>query len=517
MSGVIFEVDKRRIIPRWRNYGLSQSSGILVPTNSIVKETPVNYSNLTLSEQIKSWKTYKTLGHASDLFSSAYVLGIEEEFKDVAFFLFEHKSQISSKLLQQVERIIFPEKVVIENKNVPDFFSDEGQNKIKNEISRIRTYLKKEPKNPIGWIELGRNFLLLNNTDAAKKSVLAALQTNDTDNRYVLRSVARYFHHTKDHERAHEVIKKASNVRKDPWLLSSEIALASINDKQSRNLKDGFKLVDSDIFDPFHISELASALGTVEIISGNYKSARKLYNKALLKPNDNSIAQMLWQRKELPAFNLMERNINLPLAFEAKAFKAYYEGRFNQSYENAIRWFKDEPYSTRPIRLASYISATYQENYDKSIKLLKHGLEINPYDLQLINNVTYYLLLENRPDDALYYFKDIIKKGLEEFNENSRISLIATAGLIYYRTKQPIEGAKFYEKAIKIAKARGDDYQTALALANFAREELMVKSENIDSIMARLEKSCSGRTEDDVILLFNKVKTNYKKYKIENI
>ena len=117
----------------------------------------------------------------------------------------------------------------------------------------------------------------------------------------------------------------------------------------------------------------------------------------------------------------------------------------------------------------------------------------------------------------MYYFKDIFKKGLEEFNENSRISLIATAGLIYYRRKQPIEGAKFYEKAIKIAKVRGDDYQAALALANFAREELMIKSQNIDSIMARLEKSCTGRTEDDVILLFNKVKTNYKKYKAGDI
>jgi len=516
--GVIFETDKRRIIPRWRNHNVSLNSGILLPTNNIITESPIVYSSNTIFEQINSWNKNKTLGHACDLFSSAYVLGIENEFYDLAIFLLENKDKISSVLLRQVEKVINPDINRIEDIDIHlDFFSNEGQQKIRNEISRIRNYLKKEPNNPIGWIELARNHTYLNNQEKAKNCILSALTTDKNDNRFVLRSASRFFHHYDDPERAHNIIKKAKNLTSDPWLLSTEIAFSTILKKNSRYVKKAQNLVNSKNIDPFHISELASAIGSVELTNGSYTSARKYYLKAMIKPTDNTVAQVLWLRKELPGLDKFYQTNKVPLAFEANAHNAYYNDNYKDAFANAMRWFDDEPYSTLPIRLASYIASTFQGEHKKSITLLEHGLKINPTDNLLLNNLAYNLLLDNQTQKAEFHFKHIISKEIDDFTEDESVPIIATAGLIYYRQGLPEKGMEYYEKAIKLAKSRNNDYQVALATANYAREELICESKNLDKIIARLEIVTKGVQEKDVVILKRKVLADFEKYKLKKL
>lgn len=515
--GVIFETDKRRIIPRWRNHKVSLDSGVLLPISNNIIDSPINYNIESLFEQIGSWESNKTLGHACDLFSSAYVLGIENEFVEIAEYLYKNKQDISNVLLGQVMNVLDISQDNLNDLNVHlDFFSEEFQNKIKNEVSRIRTYLKKEPHNPIGWIELARNHTLLNNQDKAKDCIIAALGTDKNENRYVRRSAARFFHHYNAPDRAHEIIRKSKNITSDPWLMSAEIAFASVLNKKSRNLSKAKKIINSKNYNPFHISELASALGAVELLDGSYSDARKFYSKAMVNPTDNSAAQVLWVRKEIPGIDKYF-NKNIPLAFEANANNAYHNDNFEEAYTSSMRWFEDEPYSTLPIRLASYIASTFQNEHKKSITLLEHGLSINPHDNLLLNNLTYNLLLDNQVDRAQFYFKDILKKDIDQFNDEESVPIIATAGLIYYRQGNPIQGREFYEKAIKLAKKRGNYYQIALAMANYAREELQSNSGNIENIISRLKIVTKGINEKDVNILTREVISDFEKSKLKNI
>jgi len=512
--GVIFETDKRRIIPRWRNHKISLNSGVLLPVTNKIIDSPIDFSANSLTEQINSWESHKSLGHACDLFSSAYVLGIESEFTNLAEYLYLHKENISNVLLRQVEKVIDPNSSKLEDIDVQlDFFSKEGQEKIRSEISRIRTYLKKEPNNPIGWIELARNYTFLNHQEKAKNSVLSALTTDKNDNRFVLRSAARFFHHYDDSDRAHHIIKKAKNLTSDPWLMSAEIAFSTILKKTSRNVKKAQKLVTSNVYDAFHISELASAVGEVELSNGSYSAARKFYSKAMIKPTDNSAAQVLWIRKDLPGLDKFYHKNIVPLAFEANAHNAYYNDDYKEAYISAMRWFQDEPYSTLPIRLASYITSTFQGEHKKSISLLEHGLKINPTDNLLLNNLTYNLLLDNQTEKAEFHFKDIIKKEVKDFKDDESVPIIATAGLIYYRKGMPEKGREYYEKAIKLAKTRKNNYQVALATANYAREELKCKSENLEKIISRLKIVTKSVPEKDVAILTKKVLSDFEKYK----
>ena len=42
------------------------------------------------------------------------------------------------------------------------------------------------------------------------------------------------------------------------------------------------------------LSELASSIGTVELLYGSNKKSRELFKKSLISPNDNTLAQVEW-------------------------------------------------------------------------------------------------------------------------------------------------------------------------------------------------------------------------------
>lgn len=83
-------------------------------------------------------------------------------------------------------------------------------------------------------------------------------------NRFVLRCASRMFIHHGDVERGHAILKACPAVKTDPWLLSAEIAAASINEKASTLIKHGQAMLELRGIGKFHLSELASAIGTVE-------------------------------------------------------------------------------------------------------------------------------------------------------------------------------------------------------------------------------------------------------------
>ena len=520
--GLLYKIDKRSAIPRWRNHNLALGSGELSPLGNKNQISPIDFSKASLNEQIFSWNKFGTISHAADLFSSAYTLGIENEFKDVAEFLFQNSNSISNVLIKQIEEVLS-----VQDKNLLfidvkfDFFSDEGKQKTINDISKLRNYLKKEPKNPLAWIELARNHSLLGNFKKSVDCIQTALHVNDTSDRFVLRSASRFFHHLGDNEQAHSIIKKSKNLKIDPWLISSEIAFSSILDRKSTLIKNGKEIIKSQKFSSFQISELASSLATTDFFHGDFKNAKSLFKTALISPNDNSLAQVLWFQQDFPFLNITEEQLKIPLAFEAQTQSFYNERKYEEAYNSALRWLNDEPYSTRPVRLASYISTIFLNDNNKSIEILKHGLKVNPKDLKLLNSLTYNLLLEDKIEEAEKYFTKFKFENLKSEAFNTRVAYVATAGLYGFRTGKIELGRENYLESINHASKQKNDYLSAIAIANYVREEMMLyKTKHpmsdiliINSFMSKLIDLSKNLNHDDVFNLTNKAINEYNKIK----
>ena len=57
-------------------------------------------------------------------------------------------------------------------------------------------------------------------------------------------------------------------------------------------MKPASVLVNSTSFSPLSITELSSGLATVELLEGRRRRSRNWFRSALLKPNENSLAQL---------------------------------------------------------------------------------------------------------------------------------------------------------------------------------------------------------------------------------
>ena len=154
--GVLFQTDSRRIIPRWRSFELSLAAGELTPIGSNKNLSPISATIASIQEQLDSWRINKSIVHACDLFSSAYVLGLEAEVADALEFIVKNQDKVSPKLYRLASSILAGDKGRISDSSF-DFSIDEINEKTKSNIRIIRSYLKEEPKNSIVWAELARN------------------------------------------------------------------------------------------------------------------------------------------------------------------------------------------------------------------------------------------------------------------------------------------------------------------------------------------------------------------------
>lgn len=510
--GVIIKTDKRRVIPRWRSFELASFTGELRYTQKLENDSFFQLDS-PLKEQQNSWETKKDLGHAGDLLSSAYVLGIENQFKDAAEFVLANETDTSTPLYKLAFKIADQINQNVDTAEIANILIQENFESHDNEIKKYRAYLKREPKNPIAWIELGRIYSVLGLTAKAQKCIDIGLSL-DKDNRFIVRSASRFYQHFHgDEDYALQIIKRSSYANTDPWLISAEIAYSSILQRHSKMAKIGMRYIDDHKHDAVSITELASAIGTLEFSNGQFKEARKYFSKSLVHPNDNSLAQVNWIFDDLPGFSLdMSKYNTLPLAFEAKAIDSYHKQQFKDSFSHAIRWYKDEPYSSRPINFASYISGLFLNDYTQAIDLVKKGLVANPKDPMLSNNLVYFLIENKQEDEAFKAFNTLLKRGFENMNDPAKVTLTATTGLILFRMNELQKGRELYQKAIELSKKTKSKYLIALATAHYIREEIRA-TENASELTkwkAQLDSVCKNMEEPDLNVIYNKVSKEYE-------
>lgn len=367
-------------------------------------------------------------------------------------------------------------------------------------ISETKQLLRVNPKNAILYVELSRYYSVLGQEENSVQAMKTALHLAP-NNRFVLRSAARLFAHynsdENDHlEYIHMVLNKSPMTNLDPWLTAAEISISTIRGFNSSLIKSGIQLINSGNISPFNYTELASSIGTVELLNGSNKKCRTFFDKSLISPNDNTLAQIEWASTKDHRLDIVQDKFQVKLNYEALALDHFHNSEYERSLENAAKWFSDQPFSKRPIMFGSNLASTILKDQEKSIAFLKAGLTSHPYDPQLINNLAYSLALNNKPQEAFEEIKKI--KSDAKIDTSTQICLSATKGLAYFRLGDPDIGRQFYLKAIEQTKTINNRSLNWLAILNYAREEILQKSEFADSLIDSVSKI--PQNIDDVVI-----------------
>lgn len=482
----LFEQKDRRVIPNWRSFIRTIKLGELRFSKKVYSKK--NFSSLSINDYIMAWNKNKSISIAGDLVSAAFVNGFtdNEIVKEAANYIIKNKQKSTDILNSIAKCILGSNNKITEDDFIINNYKEFVISGFFNEISKFKKLVDFYPYNPIAYVELSRLYSIVGLEKKSIKNMKIALHLVP-ENRFILRAATRLFSHFNKFNYIHNLIRKSELVYVDPWITSTEIALATILRKKSRLIKTGINMINSNNYEWQSLTELASSIGTLEFLNGNRKKAKKYLEMALISPNDNSLAQVEWINDKDLLFEINPDSYNVKSIFEALALYKYFNNDYEEAFNQSKKWFLDLPFSKRPVIYGSHIATSLLDKPGDATILLKAGLYSHPHDPQIINNLAYSLVLENQITEAEYYMKEIDK--VSDINTNTKICLTATQGLISFRKGQISDGIDLYESAIRSAKSFNNNYLIWLAKLNFARELIIsssCKNSKIDNLISKI-------------------------------
>lgn len=123
------------------------------------------------------------------------------------------------------------------------------------------------PRNAYAWVDLARLYTILGQTSSADRAIRIAISLAPED-RFVLRSAARYFVHMDDPQAPQRLLNGARATRGDPWLIAAEVSVSQVAKRRSLTASIGQRGLDHSQWAPRSSSELAGALGTLLLEDG---------------------------------------------------------------------------------------------------------------------------------------------------------------------------------------------------------------------------------------------------------
>ncbi len=492
---------QRNMLPLWRNYEDTANARELEFDGQ--KVLPARFERFNSFRD--TWRAKHSIINAADLVNAAVVSDKKQglDVLDAAEYMLNHSEECSPLALDVARSIVeFPKSGIDIGMEKPLSFEMQAEELIhrlksqeegiKARIGLLRKQVHSHCFNPIAYCELARCYANLGMDEKAKKYMNYAVYLAP-QSRYIARCAARFYVHINDFDRAKRILLDSGRVNIDPWVMSAEIAVESLMGRSSRYIKTGRKLVMSGNVSPFSSSELCFAICNEDRESGARKDARIMYEKGIVDPNDNSLAQAIFFAKEDTNINLDISSFNRVVhKHEAEMRKAIRLGDYQEAFIYSLKWMQDYRFEHRPIEFAFGLSCDYLKNYDYAIDIVERFLEFNPTDLAAINNKLYALGLSDKVEEAEIYINQVdIRRYLKD-NISNGICLIATYGLLQYRKGNIEEGRELYNKAIEAAKKQNYKNLADKARLNMIREEVHCVDEYDPAILTEMESLNTG-------------------------
>ena len=446
---------ERHTLPRWNSLEIAEKLGELDSgkVTSGVATAPLKFE---LNDLLDEWRIGKNLPLAIEIISAAKFSDASNDISEIV----EYARKASEGLGEATPLL---KELLFEENTKKSYRADAHQVC----IERIKKSLIEYPRNPLLWSELSREYTILGQEKKSKKAIHVA-HGLAPENRTVLRSIAKFYEHTGDLDQALFYLRKSARIKEDPWLLSSEIALSNTIGRSPKNIKRAQQIVLDESYHPLALSELASELGTMDFTAGNNKQGKRRLALAARQPHENAVAQMTWINKNACNVETILERIHSPECnFEAETRWFFDKQDWNKALAVAGLWQEYQPFSKEPAMVSSFIATDFLMDYQKAQETLVCGLKSNPNDYDLLNNYAYVLALENRLEEA----SEVLERAGKIASAADYIPLIATGGLLCYRSDDIEQGRLLYLKAIEAARRENNQDLFYRATLCMAREE----------------------------------------------
>ncbi len=457
----------RRVIPRWRDFATTSALGELGTIRPRSKPLTLRAD---LTDAKETWATTKNRITAGELLAAALIERDWPAVIDAAVYLSKDEVQVppfTKEVARQAlswadNRVSYP--LIKANAHELPAFDPRI-------IGVLRRTLANFQFSPIHWVELGLAYTIIGKAEKAEKAIFTALSLAPND-RFVLRCATRFFLHREAPAIAKRILSKSPRTPNDPWLLAAHMSVADIMNEDAKLHRQARGFFAAQATNPFHLSELGSALATSELKSGNDRKARKFFDQAMVAPTENAVAQAMWAKNKV-SIGSLDTLLDLPFSFETNARRLIQAEEWDNALTEAKGWQNDEPFSARPAILGSFLASIAQEDFATSEYIARRGLIANPDEPTLINNLTYALACAGKITEAKNILDHLSRTDLS-VEEN--VALTATEGLIEYRSGNPERGRSMYQQTIKLASEHKLTSHYLRALLHFAREEVRIQS-----------------------------------------
>lgn len=459
-----FRDDDRKVIPRWRESKAAIGGGEF--DSSLRTKATVAHSDSEFDGKLRDWSRSPSTATAAEVVAAATTLSRNAEATAAAQFLLRSESTATVTVRRLAKRLL---GITAPSADLAEAVGS-LEEVVRDRIAVLRKTLRETPRNSFVWVDLARAYTTLGQLIPAGRAMETAIRLGH-NNRFVLRAASRLLVHVGEFDRAHDVLRGTPVVSHDPWLLASEIAVAGVAGRTSRFVKAGRGLLARGTWRTFDTSELASSIGTLDLAAGDLRSTRRLLALSLSDPNDNAVAQAEWIARRASVVEVDAQLVASTRAYEAQAWKNFRNAEWRDSLISCQQWLLDEPFSSRPAQMGSFVATVALEDFITAERLARQGLIANPKDPTLWNNLTVALANQGRLDEAERAFLRVERSASGPISGTVR----ATEGLLAFRRGDRASGRRLYREAMEAF--TDDPMHRALAALHLAKEEAVAKTE----------------------------------------
>ena len=500
----------RRVLPRWRDTRAAIETGEMRGLQRAGADEKARAQQAGVQRLVTLQREFgakPSVGRAAELTGAAALMNRPDVAEEAAAYLLLHAEQTTPAALASARTLLALPAPGEATLQAPQ---STGLLTVQAEVRRLRPLLREFPHNPLMHLDLARAYAALGQAQRAERHLQVALALAP-QHRFALRTAVRFHVHTHDPRAAVTLLRRSDRTPHDPWLIAAEISASMVAGVAPRFVRRARDLVENWDLDPLHISELAAALGTLELKDGGTsKRVRKMFRQALEQPTENAVAQVQWVAPQVQVPLDEQQLKSVPRNFEMRAWERYSLSRFEAARDAFECWLQDEPYAATPVIMAAYLAGALDPTPTRAIELTRLGLTAHPADEVMLNNMAYYLAIDDQLDDAETYLRRA-QAATAPGNVWNGANLVATQGLLLFRRGQPDAGVHLYEAAAALARRSALPQRAVIAQLNLARELLRGGDERAPVMLLRALEEARACTSPDVDLAVAHLRTQVQR------
>lgn len=456
MNASKFDLVPRVFLPRWLPTSQQDELSTNVSAGAADDVLPD-----TFSEHLRDWERERSLSSAEAL---------------VAYAISTNRP-IESAILRAASFIIDRAPHTLSARHAQEFLgkraAPDADSSVMRKLARARRIARRYPDSSLIWSDLAYYHCLLGSVEAARVAATTADHVATGAPSEVL-PVVRCMVHLDEPDFALRSLRRSLKELEYPDVIIAELAVCQILEASPKYFRQATRLVGSKDLTPTNEARVRAAVATELLNSGSDRQAKKILSNVTLRPDENTLAQLVWLSGHL-GLEIDPTSSGVKKAHEAIGRAAYQDRDYAACITAIELWSEYQPFSITAISFGSYVAGFLTADHERSLKLLEKGQIVGSKSFTIWNNSAFDYAKLDRLEDATRALH-LAHRFVE--TDEERDVYTATRGLILIRNGDIEEGENLYRKSIKGFMSRND-----------------LRSASIASLMCAEETARTGRAE----------------------